>query len=73
MSVIQYLVSVIGLTIQYDNIMVCYVYQTDFHRMSSPYGDCVSTDDAATTADPDMYTQLYPVKYDHIVSSAIVS
>lgn len=64
--------SLIGPTVQYDNIMFCYVYQTDSYRLSSPYSDCVSADDAVTAADPDMFTQLYPVKYDHIVSSAFL-
>ena len=40
--------------------------QTNIHRKSAPYTDCL----AAVSATPamDVYTELYPVSYDHLVS-----
>lgn len=45
------------------------IMQSDIRRMSAPYSDCIEA--ASATSDMDVYTQLYPVAYDHIVSIII--
>lgn len=44
----------------------CHLVQTDTHRLQAPFGTCIPADSARPGSD--VYTQLYPVKYDHVVS-----
>jgi hypothetical protein len=40
--------------------------QTNTHRMAAPFGTCIDAAEAAS--DMNVYAELYPIKYDHIVS-----